>query len=153
MAAGQVDLAILATAVRQAGGEPAQVAHVLELFHQRLIADGQPSPQTLYVYRTTSAAARSDKQVSTSPARTRLLLAFLSADAAVSFAQRAGLARVPRLLPISLARMLAVLLQQPAMSAVHIAYDDTPAADGLPVGWHIARADVLAMFSIDSGVV
>lgn len=153
MAATQVDLAILATAVRQAGGEPAQVSHVLALFHQRLIADGQPSPQTLYVYRATGSAASSEPSAPAPSARPRLLLAFLSADAAVSFAQRTGLARVPRLLPLSLARVLAIILQQPAMRALHIAYDDVPAANGLPSGWHVSRAEMLALFAIDSGIV
>ncbi|WP_322489230.1 hypothetical protein [Chloroflexus sp.] len=153
MAATQVDLAILATAVRQAGGEPAQVAQVLASFHRRLIADGQPYPQRLYVYRTTSAAASADTPAPALSARPRLLLAFLSADAAVSFAQRAGLARVPRLLTLSLARVLAIILQQSAMRALHIAYDDIPVANGLPSGWNLSRAEVLALFGIDSGVV
>lgn len=153
MAATQVDLAILAAAVRQAGGEPAQIAQVLALFHQRLIADGQPSPQTLYVYRTTGAAASSDPSAPAPSSRPRRLLAFLSADAAVSFAQRTGLARVPRLLTLSLARVLAIILQQPAVRALHIAYDDIPAANGLPSGWNLSRAEVLALFGIDSGVV
>ncbi|WP_299644844.1 hypothetical protein [uncultured Chloroflexus sp.] len=153
MAATQVDLAILATAVRQAGGEPAQVAHVLTLFHQRLIADGQPSPRTLYVYRTASTGASSEPPAPAPFVRPRLLLAFLSADAAVSFAQRTGLARVPRLQPLSLARALAIVLQQPVMRALHIAYDDVPAANGLPSGWHLSRAEMLALCAIDSGAV
>lgn len=153
MAATQADLAILATAVQQAGGEPAQAASVLEFFRQRLIAAGQPSPQTLYVYRVSSVAARSDASAPVPSARPRLLLAFLSPDAAVSFAQRTGLARVPRLLPLSLARVLAIVIQQPAMRALHIAYDDVPAANGLPSGWHLSRAEILALFAIDSGAV
>jgi hypothetical protein len=39
------------------------------------------------------------------------------------------------------------------LSALHIAYDDLAAPDGLPVGWRLSRAEVLAMFAIDSRVV
>ncbi len=156
MASAQRDLAMLATVVRQAGGEIAQVAQVLDWFHQRLIADGQQPARMLYVYRTnrpvdSTAAASGDNP--RPGLRPRLLLAFLSADSAVSFAQRTGLARSPRLLTLSPARALAVFLQQPSLSTLHIAYDDLPAPDGLPVGWRLSRAEVLAMFAIDSRVV
>lgn len=59
MASAQLDLAILAAVVRQVGGESSQVAHVLELFRHRLIADGQQPVQTLYVYRSAGSAERS----------------------------------------------------------------------------------------------
>jgi hypothetical protein len=156
MASDQRDLAMLAAVVRQAGGEIAQVTYALAKFHQRLIADGQQPARILYVYRTnrpvdaTMAASGDTPRPGLHP---RLLLAFLSADAAVSFAQRTGLARSPRLLTLSPARALAIFLQQPGLSALHIAYDDLAAPDGLPVGWRLSRAEVLAMFAIDSRVV
>lgn len=156
MASAQLDLAVLVAVVRQVGGESSQVAHVLELFRHRLIADGQQPVQTLYVYRSAGSVERSSAPPGPNaipPARPRLLLAFLSADAAVGFAQRTGLSRSPRLLTISPARALAVLLQQSGLSALHIAYDDVPAPDGLPVGWRLSRTELLAMFAIDSGVV
>ncbi|WP_298818636.1 hypothetical protein [Chloroflexus sp.] len=155
MATAQVDLAMLTTAVRRAGGEPSRIAHVLELFRERLIADSQPPPQTLYVYRTASVGTKVDAPVTTSatpPVRPRILLAFLSADTAVSFAQSAGLTRVPQLHTLSLARLLTVFLQQPALSALRIAYEDGHIVDGLPTGWHLSRPDVLSLFAIDAGV-
>ncbi|MEF3272850.1 MAG: hypothetical protein K6356_00375 [Chloroflexus sp.] len=152
MASAQADLAMLVMAVRQAGGEPERVGHVLELVRQRLLADNQLPAQTLYVYRVMRTNQTAPASVASS-APSRTLLAFLSADTAVSFAQRTGLARAPRLHTLSLARLLVAFLQQPGFSALHIAYDDSPSASGLPAGWHLTRPDVLAWFAIDSGVV
>ncbi len=149
MAPVQVDLAILAAAVRHVGGEPAQVVSALAAFMERLSADGHPSASRLYVYRATGAGSGS-AATPPSPARSRFLLAFLSADDALSFAQRTGLARAPRLMTLSPARALAVMVQREALQFLHIAYNDEPTANGLPAGWRLSRADILAMFAINS---
>ncbi|ACL23703.1 hypothetical protein [Chloroflexus aggregans] len=143
------DIALLVAVVQQAGGDPACVPSGLDRLRQRLIADGQVFPNLLYVYRTEKRTTSQTTTASTQP-RVRRLLAFLSADAAVSFAQSTGLARSPRLVALSPARLLAVFIRQPDFVALHIAYDDVPATNGLPNGWHLLRTDVLALFAIEA---
>lgn len=75
--------------------------------------------------------------------RPRLLLAFPSADAALSFAQRQRLGAAPRLLALSLAQILAALAQRPAIGAALFADEAEPAPGGLPAGLRIGRAELL----------
>lgn len=81
--------------------------------------------------------------------RPRLLLAFQSADAALAFAQRVGLAVSPRLVGLSLGQVLAAMIQRPAIvSLLVVDEEDGPLAPGaLPHGTRIERATLVALLT------
>jgi hypothetical protein len=79
--------------------------------------------------------------------RQRTLLAFLTADAALAFAQRNRLiADRPRLRRLSLLQLVLATLREPAILAILFVADreeQEPLAGQLPQGVRIARADLL----------
>lgn len=77
--------------------------------------------------------------------RQRLLLAFPSADAALSFAQRNGLGPAPRLVRMTVAQLLATLMQRPVISALIFAdeFTDMPHERALPPGLRLERSALL----------
>jgi hypothetical protein len=78
-----------------------------------------------------------------------VLLAFRSADAALSFAQTAGLGAAPRLAPMGLGQLLTALLQRPSIGALLLASDgDTVSQAGLPTGSRVERAGLLDQLQI-----
>jgi hypothetical protein len=86
--------------------------------------------------------------------RARTLLAFLTADAALAFAQRNRLiADRPRLRRLSLLQLVLATLREPAILAIlFVAEHEEQAhlAGQLPQGLRIARADLLR--SLNSGM-
>ncbi|MEI7772689.1 MAG: hypothetical protein WCI67_22045, partial [Chloroflexales bacterium] len=79
----------------------------------------------------------------------RVLLAFASADAALSFAQSAGLGAAPRLAAMGLGQLLSALIQRPIISALLLADDGASSpATGLPDGLRIERAALLDQLGI-----
>ncbi|MCU0493198.1 MAG: hypothetical protein MUD01_16555 [Chloroflexaceae bacterium] len=99
---------------------------------------------SFYVFRTGSGVGQAAGGGS---GRTRLLLAFPSADAALSFAQRQQLGPSPRLLHTSLPRLLAVMLQRANIAALIVAdeTDEVPDTAALPPGFRVERAALLTM--------
>jgi hypothetical protein len=79
--------------------------------------------------------------------RARTLLAFLTADAALAFAQRNQLiADRPRLRRLSLLQLVLATLREPAILAILFVADredQAPLAGQLPQGLRIARDDLL----------
>lgn len=131
------DEAALREAAEQQGYSTEAAQRLLRSLHDRLGSD------LFYVYRTGGGAGGGSGAPS---ARRRTLLAFPSGDAALAFAQRNRLATTPRLLRLSLARVLAVLLAHANIEAVVFANDvrdDLPAGH-LPDGTRFERAALLA---------
>lgn len=101
-----------------------------------------------YVYRTAESGLAGAHAGNEAARRPRLLLAFQSADAALSFAQHYGLGRSPRLIALSLPQALAVLLQRPNISALLIADEPAEALpSGLPPGLRLARDTLLDLLN------
>ena len=95
------------------------------------------------------ALSTGEATASETSARPRLLLAFQSADTALSFAQGAGLGNSPRLIALSLSQALAALIQRNTISALLIAAEDDPAITphGLPSGLRIERATLIELLA------
>jgi len=95
-----------------------------------------------YVYWTSGDRAKPAGQL-----RQRTLLAFLTADAAVAFAQRNRLyaTEQPRLRRLSLLQLVHATLRTPAITAILFAaeHSDQPPPGRLPSGAHVDRASLL----------
>jgi hypothetical protein len=84
-----------------------------------------------------------------SAGRQRTLLAFLTPDAALTFAQRNQMARaaeLPRLRRLTLLQLVQAVLREPAISALLIAKDledELIPAGQLPAGVRVERAELL----------
>lgn len=121
-------------------GEVAQT--VLDRIGMQLSLRGYARHTVFYVYRTDKPAAGTGG----SAGRARLLLAFPSADAALSFAQHSGLGVTPRLLAMNVSQLLSVLLQRPAISALLFATEtEAPSANSLPCGFRLERTTLLEL--------
>jgi hypothetical protein len=101
----------------------------------------------LFCFRSGGRAAGADDGAAQPPARPRLVLAFQSADAALSFAQRSGLGAAPRLVSLSLEQALSALVQRPALGALLLADDSETIVRGLPAGLRIERAALLELLA------
>jgi hypothetical protein len=81
--------------------------------------------------------------------RTRRLLAFHTPDAALTFAQRNGLADAterPRLRHLTLLHLCHAMLQEPAITALIVAAEDEEqpiAAGQIPTGMRLERAELV----------
>jgi hypothetical protein len=81
--------------------------------------------------------------------RTRTLLAFRTPDAALTFAQRNGLAGAgerPRLRHLTLLQLCHAMLQEPAIAALIVAAEDEEqpiAAGQIPSGMRLERAELV----------
>jgi hypothetical protein len=121
-------------------------ASTLAALHVRLSERG-PLPNFLYLYRT-GGTGMGDTETDVSEQRRRYLLAFRSADDALSYAQRNRLGPAPRLATLSLAQILAVMLQQSAIRMAVIADNNAGGAQGdLPPGLQIERSVLLEMLA------
>jgi hypothetical protein len=140
------DESLFVELARQAGYRPEAAQAALAWAVGTLAVDGQ-----LYIFRSAGPGA-SAGGAGAAPTRPRLLLAFRSADAALVFAQRAGLGRAPQVAGLSLSRLLGVLVQRPAIAALLVAVDsDEPLRGGLPPGPQIARAALLDRLQMADG--
>ena len=129
-------------------GYGAAAAAALAWARNRL-STGGTTPSRLYVFRGASNSGDGVGHASISPTRPRVLLAFTSADAALSFAQASGLGSAPRLAAMGLGQLLTVLIQRPMISALLVADDsDSPLQAGLPVGLRIERTALLDQLQI-----
>jgi hypothetical protein len=139
----------------QQHGYPQQSAHraldqVVAWLHERQPLRLQhPDQLAFYIFRSGSQAADPGEpaEPEVSPARPRILLAFTSADAALGFAQQATVAVSPRLLRLSLPRLLAALIQRPAITALIFVddIDERRTGAGLPDGLRLDRGVLLEL--------
>lgn len=137
------DAQIFITVASQSGYGAAAAATALAWARNRLSAGGAV-PSRLYIFRGASNSSEGTGQTPSSPSRPRVLLAFASADAALSFAQASGLASAPRLAAMSIEQLLTALIQRPMIHALLVADDgDSPHEAGLPAGLRIERAALL----------
>jgi hypothetical protein len=129
---------------QQQGYDATAAQFVLQQMTERLRERGGPVPTSFFIYRT---GASNGEGAGGGSARTRTLLAFRSADAALVFAQRSGLARSPRLLSLSLPQLLAVLVQRPTIGTLIMAdeIDATLGANTLPPGMRLERIALLEL--------
>lgn len=130
---------------QQQGYSPAAALDVLERLGAQLRERDETEPTTFFIYRI---GAGSGAGGGTS-GRPRTLLAFRSADAALVFAQRSGLGISPRLLSLSLAQLLTVMLQSAAIGTVVFAdeIDATLGANTLPPGLRLERSTLLELLT------
>ena len=133
----------------QSGYGAAAAAATLAWARNRL-GDGGATSSRLYIFRSASYSGDSPAgQASTPTARPRVLVAFASADAALSFAQASGLGASPRLVAMGLGQLLTALIQRPMISALLVAADGDGAPHaGLPAGLRIERTALLDQLQI-----
>jgi hypothetical protein len=97
--------------------------------------------EQFYIFWTSGSSAGAS-----GAGRQRILLAFPTPDAALTFAQRNQLAK-PRLRRLSLLQLINAMLRKPAIGALLIVDDDDadrhPPAGRLPHGTRLERADLL----------
>ncbi len=133
--------------VAQQYGFRAEAAHAALKHIREQLQDHAVGASRFYLFRTAGGGVGAGTTEAT-PTRMRTLLAFVSADAALAFAQQYGLSAAPRLLTLSLPQLLAVLVQRPTIKALLIATEhDGVSADGLPDGVRIERATLLAQLA------
>jgi hypothetical protein len=104
---------------------------------------GQAGGDSFYVFWTIGKGSQAH-----GARRPRTLLAFLTPDAALGFAQRnqLGSADQPRLRRLSMLRLVQATLREPAITAILFVAeldDRLPAAGHLPHGVRVERADLL----------
>ena len=93
--------------------------------------------------------SRSSRGAGRDAGRTRTLLAFRTPDAALTFAQRNGLASAaerPRLRHLTLLQLCHAMLQEPAITALIVAAEDEEqpiAAGQIPPGMRLERAELV----------
>jgi hypothetical protein len=114
-----------------------------EALHAMLVSlRAQVGADYFYVYWTSSDGAKPAGQL-----RQRTLLAFLTADAAVAFAQRNRLYATerPRLRRLSLLQLVQATLRASAITAILFAteHSDQPPPGRLPPGARVDRASLL----------
>lgn len=145
------EIALYLDTARHHGYQPHSARRALEQvaawLNERFPCQQQaPETRAYYIFRSGSQAAESDA-TTTPPPRPRTLLAFTSADAALAFAQQATLTVSPRLLRMSLPRLLAALIQRPAITALLVVddLDEHRTTTGLPDGFRLARGTLLEL--------
>jgi hypothetical protein len=134
---------------RQQGYSVAAAEAALAAVRERLQEAGATG-RRLYIFRTgDGGVGGGDGSPGETPSRPRLLLAFQSADAALAFAQRAGLGSSPRLISLTLSQTLAALIQRPAIGALLVAHEcEAPTlAQTLPPGTRIERSALIALLA------
>lgn len=129
---------------QQHGFSPEAARATLDRIEASLLHQKQSADTVFYVYRT--GGGRTAEESGTQE-RSRLLLAFPSADGAFAFAQHHGLASTPRLRRMSVAQLLAILVQHPSISALIFVNEmaDVPLQHTLPSGIRLERTGLLAM--------
>jgi hypothetical protein len=127
-----------------AGAASSALAAVVDMLLER----GGPVPASFFIYRVgTGEADVTSGGAGGGSGRVRTLLAFRSADSALVFSQRVGLGAAPRLLSLSLAQLLAVLIQRPTIGTLIFAdeIDATLGSSSLPPGLRLERSALLAL--------
>ena len=132
----------LHAAAEQQGYTPEAAQSTLATLRQQL------GRSTFYVYRSGGSGKGEGGEGNAGEApsgKPRTIVAFPSADAALTFAQRNDLGYAPRLQRLSLARLLLALLQQVGLAAVLFVADEgaEPPTGRLPVGFRLERAALL----------
>ncbi len=140
------DAQLFVTAALQAGYGPEAARAALAWSHGRLGQSGV-APQRLYIFR--SGGQGGDSGQAPPPARSRVLLAFRSADTALGFAQASGLGASPRLAAMGVGQLLTALIQRPTIGALLVVSEgDGALVAGLPAGIRIERAALLDQLQI-----
>jgi hypothetical protein len=123
---------LLAAAIRH-GLAPERIAALLGVLRHRL--GGNP----FYVFRASGGAG------GTASGRSRQVVAFATADAALSFAQCNAPGKSARVRALSVEQLLTILLQEPRIAALLFVVDgDAPLPPGcLPDGLRLRRDEVL----------
>jgi hypothetical protein len=134
---------------RQQGYEAAAAERAQAEVVARLQAGGLCA-RRYYCFRTRGVGGGNASQA---PSRPRLLLLFRDADDALSFAQASSLGAAPRLMVLSLAQALSMLLQRPAIGALYLAASGevVHGGGGLPPGVRVERGELLAMLVTPAG--
>jgi len=128
---------------RQHGFRVEAAQRVLDFVGSNLSEQGSSPQAQFYVYRTGGGGGGA----AGGGERSRMLLAFPSADAALAFAQHYGLGPSPRLLSMHVDQLLAILLQRPAIGTLLFVNElvETPPGRHVPPGLQLYRSVVLAM--------
>lgn len=132
------------TQVAQQHGFTAHMARTtLDMTGARLRGRGHAAHGYFYIYRTGGSGVGGDGRGH----RPRAVLAFANADSALAFVQRNELGPPPRLMRVSIAQLLAIMIQRATIDAV--IFVDEP-VDGfmrnrLPAGLRIDRVMLLTM--------
>ncbi len=128
---------------QQHGFSIAAAYSVLDFVESNLSEQGSSRETRFYVYRTGGGAG----EAADGSERSRLLLAFPSADAALAFAQHYGLGPSPRLHSIHVDQLLTILLQRPAIGTLLFVDElaENPPGRHVPPGLQVYRSVVLAM--------
>lgn len=125
-------------------GFAAPLAHAaLETIATRLQEHGHATSSHFYIYRT---GQQESGGTADSP-RPRLIPVFATADTALAFAQHNRLGPTPRLLRLSLARLLSVMVQRPTIETL-LFVDEPPSSlppGTLPAGFRLERDTLLNM--------
>lgn len=138
------DAQIFLVAVRQAGYGQAAALAVLAWVVECL-GGASLIPTRFYIFRSDRKGGGN----AAPPTRPRVLVAFRSADAALSFAQKAGIGAAPRLAAMSLGQLLTALIQRPTIGTLLIATEiEEPIQAGLPIGTRIERAALFDQLQI-----
>ncbi len=132
---------ILIEVARQHGFRTEMACVALDFTATRLRERGQAARSHFYIYRTESkhvGAGRAGE-------RLRVIPAFAMPDSALSFVQRSQLGSVPRLSRMSVAQLLAAMVQRPTIGA--LLFVDEPITivpkHSLPAGLRLERAILL----------
>lgn len=142
------DSSHFSTIAQQHGFSGAAASAALAAIEGRLAGQGVATRRLLFFRSGAASATGAAGPSGAAPQRPRLLLAFRSADAALAFAQRSGIGSAPRLVTLSLAQALAVLLQRPEIGALLIADDEGPRGpDGLPPGIRVGRDGLIELLA------
>lgn len=140
-----IDNDIFTTIACQKGFTAPMAQTVLETTARRLRQRGHHISARYYTYRSTKGGSGDERDRASE--RPRLVLAFATADTALSFAQRSRVGQTPRLLRVSLAQLLAVLIQRPLIEAVLFVDEPITIAEQnqLPIGLRLERNLLLTM--------
>lgn len=143
------DIALFIEVARQHGYSAEAAGAAIAAVRARLDEAGVRSRQ-LYIFRAgDGGVGAGEGGQGEAPSRQRRLLAFQSPDAALAFAQSAGLGAAPRLVGLTLGQVLAAMIQRPAIDALHVADEDfAPTPPGtLPPGTRIERVALLELLA------
>ncbi|NNJ11901.1 hypothetical protein EKD04_016330 [Chloroflexales bacterium ZM16-3] len=142
-----MDAQLFITAALQAG-YGVEAAEVALVWARDRLLQGGGSPGRMYIFRSAGNGGGGAGQPPP-PTRPRVLLAFRSADDALSFAQASGLGTSPRLAAMGLGQLLTALIQRPSIGALLVASEgDGVLLAGLPTGARIERAALLDQLQI-----
>jgi hypothetical protein len=126
-------------AARQLGATTTAAMRVLRNFEQQIAAG------TYYVFRVGGGEGGSEGGGGGGEGKKRTLFAFRTGDDALTFAQRNRLGPSPRLLRLSMAQLLTIMLHRPNVEAVLFVavVDDTMRPGRRPEGQRVTRTELL----------